>query len=297
MPRKVLPVNKTGRGIHLMPNEPLLPLHLEFLELQNLRPRSIRERQLGVLRTNTKMGKAVASATEDDIRAWQRTIMHLTPSGQHGEVSHTTQYLRWTYNNGHRADDPTRAIIPPRNVHRSLPRPMSDADVGLALLTAPYPERAWIALGAFCGLRCVEIAAVARADIRDHQSPALLSVVGKGGKHRMIPIPRRVLDEIAAAGAEPRGYLWSRMDGQPGPPSPMRVSERINAHLHAQGISGTAHALRHRFGTMLYRETRDIALVADVMGHASTNTTRMYVLADPVDAANPIAAISKLAGE
>lgn len=280
-----------------MTAEPLLPLHLEYLALRNQAARSIRERRLAVMRTNRRLGKPLAHATEDDLRGWQRQIMHLTPAGQHNEVVHTGQYLKWAYDNGHRADDPRRVIIRPRNVHQSLPHPMSDADVGRALLTAPYPERAWIALGAFCGLRCVEIAKVARADIRDHSSPAMLSVIGKGGKHRMVPLPQRVLDEIAAAGAEPRGYLWARMDGQPGPPSAMRVSERINKHLHEQGVTGTAHALRHRFGTMLYRETRDIALVADVMGHTSTDTTRMYVLADPYDAAAPIAAISRLAGD
>lgn len=280
-----------------MTAEPLLPLHLEYLQLRNQRERSIRERRLAVMRTNRRLGKPLALATEEELQSWQRGIMHLTPAGMHNEVVHTGQYLKWAYENGHRSDDPRRVIVKPRNVHQSNPHPMSDGDVGLALLTAPYPERAWIALGAFCGLRCVEIASLANGDLRLSQRPMMLSVVGKGGKHRMIPLPQRVIDEITAAGAAPRGYLWSRMDGQPGPPSAMRVSERINSHLHAQGIVGTAHALRHRFGTMLYRETRDIALVADIMGHTSTDTTRMYVLANPVDAASPIAAISRLAGE
>lgn len=281
-----------------MDPEPLLPLHLEHLQLRNQRPRSIRERRLAVMRTNRKMGKPVATATKDDLRDWQRGIAHLTPAGQHNEIVHTIQYLKWCVSTERRADDPTVVIVRPRNVHQSLPRPMSDADVGRAILEAPYPERAWIALGAFCGLRCMEIAKLARNEIRDNQRPPVLDIEGKGGKRRVIPLPARVLDELQAAGmGNRRGYLWERMDGHPGPPSPVRVSERINAYLHELGINGTAHALRHRFGTMLYRATRDIALVADIMGHASTDTTRMYVKVDPFDAANPVEMISRLAGE
>lgn len=251
------------------------------------------------MRTNRLMGRDVAFATKDDLRAWQALpqITALTPAGMHCVLVHTAQFIKWTVANEHRLDDPTNVLVRPRNVHTSIPRPMSDADVGLALLSAEQPVRAWIALEAFCGLRCMEVAKLARTDVRDNQSPAVLDILGKGGKRRVVPLPARVLDELHAAGMPSRGYLWGRMDGQPGQPSATRVSERINKHLHAQGITGTAHALRHRYGTMLYRQTRDIALVASVMGHSSTDTTRMYVLVDPFDAAPHIEAISRLAGE
>jgi integrase/recombinase XerC len=280
-----------------MDAEPLLPPHLDYLAMRNQRPRSIRERRLAVMRTNRRLGKPVADATADDLRAWQASIMGLTPAGQHNEIVHTSQYLRWTAKAGYRSDDPTVVIVRPRNVHQALPRPMSDADIGLALITADYPERAWISLAAFCGLRCMEVAQLARPDIRDEQSPAMLDIAGKGGKRRIIPLPDRVLHELLEAGIPARGYCWSRMDGQPGPPSATRVSERINRHLHEQGIAGTAHALRHRFGTMLWRETHDALLVARVMGHASVDTVRFYVLISPTEAVAPIEVISRLAGE
>jgi len=38
----------------------------------------------------------------------------------------------------------------------------------------------------------------------------------------------------------------------------------------------TPHKLRSTFGTTLYRETGDIYLVADVLGHADVNTTRKF---------------------
>ncbi len=39
------------------------------------------------------------------------------------------------------------------------------------------------------------------------------------------------------------------------------------------------HNLRHLFATAFYRATRDIARLADVLGHSSIETTRIYLLA------------------
>jgi len=41
----------------------------------------------------------------------------------------------------------------------------------------------------------------------------------------------------------------------------------------------TPHKLRSTFGTSLYRETGDIYLVADVLGHKDVNTTRRHYAA------------------
>ena len=41
----------------------------------------------------------------------------------------------------------------------------------------------------------------------------------------------------------------------------------------------TPHKLRSTYGTNLYRETGDIYLVADVLGHKDVNTTRKHYAA------------------
>ena len=38
----------------------------------------------------------------------------------------------------------------------------------------------------------------------------------------------------------------------------------------------TPHKLRSTFGTNLYQESKDIYLVADVLGHKDVNTTRRH---------------------
>ncbi|MCQ2609625.1 MAG: tyrosine-type recombinase/integrase, partial [Lachnospiraceae bacterium] len=41
----------------------------------------------------------------------------------------------------------------------------------------------------------------------------------------------------------------------------------------------TPHKLRSTYGTNLYRETKDIYLVADVLGHNDVNTTKKHYAA------------------
>ncbi len=272
--------------------EPNLSDHLTYLGKQNQRPRSIRERRLAVLRAARALGHPVAHVDRDGLRAWQDSRAYLTPAGMHNELVHVSQYLRWCIHAEIRHDDPTVVLVRPRNVHQSLPRPMADPLIQRAIDTADEPVRTWIKLGAFCGLRCMEIAQLAREDVMPGIRPHLL-IAGKGGRERVVPAPASL---IAALSRYPdAGPLFARMDGKPGAPSAVRVSERINKHLHANGITDTAHSLRHRFGTKLYEETEDPFLVAEIMGHRSTETTRWYVQILALKGAGAVESISELA--
>ena len=58
----------------------------------------------------------------------------------------------------------------------------------------------------------------------------------------------------------------------------------VNKVLTAAGVEESAHALRHTLATRLVREHgRDLALVADVMGHADMKTTRRYARSELED--------------
>ena len=57
------------------------------------------------------------------------------------------------------------------------------------------------------------------------------------------------------------------------------------------------HKLRSTYGTMLYRETGDIYLVADVLGHKDVNTTRKHYAAMSEDRRRLAAEVIKLRGD
>jgi integrase len=282
--------------VNLVPDdvvEPHLGGHIHYLRQRNHSDRHIRERRLTILRIARWLGHQVADVTRAELEEWQLTRTYLTPGGRHVEIVHLHQYMEWLQRYEHRADDPTLILVRPRGFGNKLPRPMADADIFLALSAADHPMHLWISLGAFCGLRCMEMANLSREHIMKTSSPAL-RITGKGDKTRIVPCPSNVLAELESHLTNRRGYLFSRMDGQPGPPSAMRVSERINDHLHSLGIPDTAHGLRHRFGTKLYEETKDAFLVARIMGHSSVDTTMGYVDILPMTAVAPIEKISKL---
>ena len=59
----------------------------------------------------------------------------------------------------------------------------------------------------------------------------------------------------------------------------------------------TPHKLRSTYGTMLYQESGDIYLVADVLGHKDVNTTRKHYAAMTEDKSRQAAKYIKLREE
>jgi integrase len=262
--------------------EPHLTAYLADLRQDNLLPRTIREKRLTILRVARFLGHPLAEATPAELKAWQAAppLRGTTkkPASMHNDIVHLTVYFRWLVATDRREDNPTvKGLRRPRKIHRGRgPTPIPEVDLRRALDSADREMRLWLQLGANCGLRCMEIATLQAEDVVDGIKPKL-RVLGKGEKERVVTLPTALRDELLADDMPSAGYLFARMDGSGGPPSAMRVSERVNDYLHALGITVTAHSLRHRFGTKLYEATGDLFLVAEQMGHSSVDTTRMYV--------------------
>ena len=102
-----------------------------------------------------------------------------------------------------------------------------------------------------------------------------LTVTGKGGKTRTVPIS----DSLAAA-IEARGSGWTFPGLTDGHLGAERVGQLVARALPA---GWTCHTLRHRFASAAYRAERDIRAVQELLGHASVATTQIYT-AVPDDA-------------
>jgi len=94
-------------------------------------------------------------------------------------------------------------------------------------------------------------------------------------------------------GCPGRAGCSPRLDSEPGPLAPGRISQLASAHLSSLGIHATLHQLRHRFLTEVYRETKDLRLTQELAGHSSPTTTAGYAAWSPEAAALAVAALDK----
>ncbi|MET9825014.1 site-specific integrase [Streptomyces sp. NPDC006349] len=151
---------------------------------------------------------------------------------------------------------------------RSTPNPLPEAELVQLTAHTEGRQRAWVLLGAFCGLRAHETAKLRREDISVLQEDeVVLRVQGKGGRTDTVPVPPVVVRELNLAST---GRLW---DGV----SPERISRTVAGIAAKHGIRMRYHQLRHRFGTAVYRASgRDLLLTQRLMRHASPATTAGY---------------------
>lgn len=176
-------------------------------------------------------------------------------------------FFRWLRKSGRRNDDPSLDVPRVKKPH-AHPRPCPDRYIRAAMETATDHERLMIRLGAECGLRRGEIAAVHSDDVVADTVGRSLIVRGKGDKQRVVPLPDDLAETILAA----RGYLFPGRFG--GHVEESYVGDHIS-HLLPDGYG--AHTLRHRFATATYAATHDLFVVAELLGHESVETTERYV--------------------
>lgn len=158
--------------------------------------------------------------------------------------------------------------IPAPRVPRGVPRPLGDDVIRAALAKADERVALMVELMAYGGLRRGEVATVKGSDA----SGQWLRVTGKGGHTRMVPIPPHLAARIRRRG---EGYIFpGQIDGHL---SARRVGELIRYCL-PPGM--TAHQLRHRYATTVYRSSGDIRAVQELLGHARLDTTMLYTAVD-----------------
>jgi integrase/recombinase XerD len=189
-------------------------------------------------------------------------------------------------------EDPTERLTPPR-AGRTLPGVLSVADV-TRLLAAPslddplaFRDRAMLELGYGAGLRVSEWTTL---EVRDVLLPdALVRVLGKGGKERLVPIGRSAIGAVAVYLRELRPVLDRGQGGgrlflnaRGAPLSRVGAWKILRRHVAAAGITArvSPHTLRHSFATHLLEGGADLRAVQEMLGHADIGTTQVYTHVD-----------------
>ncbi len=186
------------------------------------------------------------------------------------------------------------AVRPPKKPH-SLPKALTVRDARDLIdpqQRAGEAREPWVlardaavlALLYGAGLRISEALSIARADAPIGRVDRI-TITGKGGKTRTLPVIAPVRDAIEA-------YIAScpyELSGGPlflgargGPLSPRIVQLAVERLRGALGLpdSATPHALRHSFATHLLGRGGDLRTIQELLGHASLSTTQVYTAVD-----------------
>ena len=228
-----------------------------------------------------------------DFRAWlaRRAGQGLGRTSTARAFSVIRGFFRWCEKNGRGANHAIQTVRTPK-LPQSVPKPLAADDALRAieavgkLATEPWIGLRDVALFTLlygCGLRIAEALALTRGEAPKGDA---LTVTGKGGKQRMVPVLPAVVEAIDA-------YL-ARCPYEIGADGPLFVGARggaLNPRV-AQGQmqkvrgwlglpeTATPHALRHSFATHLLAGGGDLRAIQELLGHASLSTTQRYTAVD-----------------
>ena len=127
------------------------------------------------------------------------------------------------------------------------------------------------------GIRISELRFITVESVRDGKA-----VVDCNGKRREILIPKNLREKLLAycAGANiTSGSVFVTKSGKPLNRS--NVWKELQKLCAAAGVDRRKvfpHNFRHLFAVSFYRMEKNIAKLADLLGHASINTTRIYIM-------------------
>ncbi|MEN8236295.1 MAG: site-specific tyrosine recombinase XerD [Pseudomonadota bacterium] len=236
----------------------------------------------------------IAVTVEDEqIRAYlvHMVAQSLSPTTRARRLSSLRQFFRFLLNEGLSDHDPTRTISSPQ-LNRHLPSVLTEEEIVALLETA----QAWegpqglrmislLELLYATGLRVSELVSLPlQAFAFDQQS---ITVKGKGGKERIIPLTLPAIEALQAylgvrgyfiegkkfcswlfpSKAE-QGHLTRQRFGQ------LLKQVAIEAGLDPKKVS--PHVLRHAFATHLLNHGADLISVQKLLGHSDIATTEIY---------------------
>jgi integrase/recombinase XerD len=173
---------------------------------------------------------------------------------------------------------------------RRLPRILTPAEVDqLTAALRMHRDRAMVAAMVLGGLRRSEVLGLRLEDLRVAERRVFIAD-GKGGHQRLVPVSSRFFTEIVAyldterpAGANTdRVFVVLKGPNRGKPLSVRGLDEMLTGARRRAGLThATCHELRHTCLTRLREAGMALEAVQAQAGHASIETTRIYLhLAD-----------------
>lgn len=241
---------------------------------------------------------ALSGLAPRDVRAFmaRRRADGLDPRSIGRAMAALRSFARFLEREGTAAAAAFSAVRTPK-ADRRLPRPLpvkAARDLASPDTRAHEEAPPWIlardaavlALLYGSGLRISEALGLAWKDAPPPGAPGRLTVLGKGGKVRQVPVLAKVAEAIdtyrrlCPYAPGPDGPLFLGAKG--GRLSPRIIQLAMERLRGALGLPETAtpHALRHSFATHLLGRGGDLRSIQELLGHASLSTTQIYTEVD-----------------
>jgi len=245
----------------------------------------------------------LVKASRADVQKLAAAWSGLAPSTVARKSSALRQFFGFAVDEGWRSDDPSNALPKPR-ARRPLPKILSHDDIDKLFNRAELEvgsgkpaavrQLALLELLYGSGLRASELVSLPVSAVP--RDAPLLTVMGKGGQARMVPVSERAKEAIA---------LWIAVRGAPSGPAarflfPSRAKHLTRVRLYQMlkelalradidPGSVSPHVLRHAFATHLLEGGADLRVLQTLLGHADISTTQIYT---HVDAARLVALVN-----
>lgn len=263
-------VERAGEPYTLDGLDELARLHVQHLIRQQTKAPNTITSRIRVLRSIGNPG----TIGREELEEWYAERADLASGTRAVDLSHVRAFYKWCQVWEHRADDPSVRIEAP-HVGNRLPK-RAKAHELTALLKAlddePDLQRA-VMLGAYAGFRVSESAALDWRQV-DSDDATLTVLRSKRDKSRVVDVSPVLLDMLGEPMAE--GNVLTRSSRVY---SAQQLQRRLNRAIRAAGLDITTHSLRHRYGVAAYQATGDLLALAELMGHGSINTTKIYAAA------------------
>lgn len=253
--------------------------------------------------------RSLEQATTEDITNFIAAMIEegLAASSRARRLSALKQFFRFLVSDRVRPDDPAILVGGPKR-EAALPKTLSMDEVDLLLAAArrrveeSRNGQRLKALRLYClleilyatGMRVSELVALPRAAlVGDHR---VLTIKGKGGRQRMVPLNIAAQDALglylkerdsAAAGSNTpdteglsAGSPWLFPSwGQQGHLTRQRLAQELKLlalQTRIESSRVSPHVLRHAFASHMLERGADLRSVQKLLGHADISTTQVY---------------------